>query len=428
MNTLYSSKLFAEANKHLVGGVNSPVRAFKGVGGTPLFITRGRGARVWDCDGNEFIDYVGSWGPMILGHARGEVLNEIHEAMKAGLSFGAPTFREIELACLIKEAYPSIELVRLTSSGTEGVMGAIRAARGFTGRSKIVKFDGCYHGHADYLLVKAGSGAQTLGEPDSAGIPAEFAALTLTARYNDLESVRKLFKENKGEIAALIVEPIVGNMGCILPQKGFLDGLREITKQEGALLILDEVMTGFRVAFGGAQEIYGIKPDLTTLGKIVGGGLPVGAYGGRKDVMEKVAPVGPVYQAGTLSGNPLSAAAGIATLKLLRDKKAYAALELKGQILEKGITEAARKLGVPLQFNRVGSMFSFFFSDKPVTDADSARGARADLFKKFFHHYLEEGVYMAPSAFEAGFISLAHEEKDLQLTIEAFERALKKSL
>lgn len=424
MTTQLSEKLFEEANKHLVGGVNSPVRAFKSVGGTPLFIVRAKGSKIWDADGNEYVDYVGSWGPAILGHAHPNVLRAIHETMKNGLSFGAPITQEIQLAQKVKEFFPSMEKVRFVNSGTEATMGAIRAARGFSGKMKIIKFDGCYHGHADYLLVKAGSGAQTLGTPDSAGVPADFVALTLVAKYNDLESVTELFKQNKNQIGAVIVEPVVGNMGCILPTKGFLKGLREICTQEKAVLIFDEVMTGFRVAHGGAQEMYDMTPDLTCLGKIIGGGMPVGAYGGKKEIMDLVAPLGPVYQAGTLSGNPLAMAAGLATLAELEKKGIYEALEAKGQQLETGLKEVAKKKGVPLQVNRAGSLFSFFFSDQPVRDADDARKADSALFKKVFHSMLDSGIYLAPSAFEAGFISLAHDSADIEKTIQAFESAL----
>lgn len=419
-----SENLFKEATKHLVGGVNSPVRAYKGVGGNPLFIQRAKGAYVYDADDNQYVDYVGSWGPAILGHANASVNDALKATIENGTSFGAPTAAEVELAQLVKEAYPSIDLVRFVNSGTEAVMGAIRAARGFTGKSKVIKFDGCYHGHADYLLVKAGSGAQTLGVPDSAGVPEDFAKHTLVARYNDVQSVADLLSANKNQVACVILEPVVGNMGCILPQADFLKGLRELTQKEGVLLIFDEVMTGFRVAHGGAQALYGIKPDLTTLGKIIGGGLPVGAYGGRRDIMECVAPVGPVYQAGTLSGNPLAMASGIQTLKLLSEKGVYEALEEKGAYLEKGLKYTALKKGIPLQVNRVGSMFSFYFSAKPVVDADSARGADSAKFAKLFHVLLGEGVYLAPSAFEAGFISLAHSKDDLDLTINAFAKAL----
>jgi len=389
-----------------------------------LFIQRAKGSYVYDADDNQYVDYVGSWGPAILGHANASVNDVLKATIENGTSFGAPTAAEVELAQLVKEAYPSIDLVRFVNSGTEAVMGAIRAARGFTGKSKVIKFDGCYHGHADYLLVKAGSGAQTLGVPDSAGVPEDFAKHTLVARYNDVQSVADLLSANKNQVACVILEPVVGNMGCILPQADFLKGLRELTQKEGVLLIFDEVMTGFRVAHGGAQALYGIKPDLTTLGKIIGGGLPVGAYGGRRDIMECVAPVGPVYQAGTLSGNPLAMASGIQTLKLLSEKGVYEALEEKGAYLEKGLRYVALKKGIALQVNRVGSMFSFYFSAKPVVDADSARGADSAKFAKLFHVLLGEGVYLAPSAFEAGFISLAHSKDDLDLTINAFAKAL----
>lgn len=423
-STTLSQKLFEEARQYLVGGVNSPVRAFKGVGGTPLFITRAKGSHIWDADGNEYIDYVGSWGPAILGHAHPKVLTSIHETMKNGTSFGAPTLHEIELAKLVTKAYPAIDLVRFVNSGTEATMSAIRLARGFTNRSKIIKFDGCYHGHADFLLVKAGSGAATLGIPDSAGVPAESAQNTLVACYNDLSSVEKLFKENKNQIACVIIEPIVGNMGCIPPQKGFLEGLAKLTGQEKALLIFDEVMTGFRVAFGGAQQLYGIKPDLTCLGKIIGGGLPVGAYGGRKEIMSLLAPEGPVYQAGTLSGNPPAMAAGKTTLQLLEQKEVYRQLEDKGSFLEEGLKGIANRVGIPIQVNRVGSLFSIFFSHTPVTNAIEARKADKNLFKKLFHSLLANGIYIVPSPFEAGFISLAHSQEDLDNTLKAFEIAL----
>lgn len=418
-----SKKLFHEASQHLVGGVNSPVRAFKAVGGEPLFITRAKGSRLWDADGAEYIDYVGSWGPAILGHADPDVLRAIHETMKNGTSFGAPTTHEIEMARLVKQAYPSIDLVRFVNSGTEATMGAIRLARGFTGKSKIIKFAGCYHGHADYLLVKAGSGAATLG-PDSAGVPGEFAAHTLVAKFNNLESVQKLINQNKNAIACVIVEPIMGNMGCIPPHEDFLTGLRNFTQKENIVLIFDEVMTGFRVAFGGAQELFGVQPDLTCLGKIIGGGLPVGAFGGRRDIMECLAPLGPVYQAGTLSGNPLAMAAGLATLKKLADKKVYAQLESKADYLAAGIKEIARQRGMAIQLNRVGSMFSIFFSAVPVVDADSASRANKESFAKFFHSMLKAGIYLAPSPFEAGFISLAHATADLDQTLQAFDKAI----
>ncbi len=424
MNNHNSQKLFVEALKHIPGGVNSPVRAYRSVGGDPLFISRAKGSKIWDVDSNEYIDYVGSWGPAILGHAHPKVLTALNETMKQGLSFGASHPGEIQLAKLVKEAFPSIDLLRFVNSGTEATMSALRLARAFTKRSKIVKFDGCYHGHADFLLVKAGSGAATLGIPDSAGVSAEFVASTLVARFNDIASVKKIFGENKNQIAAVIVEPIVGNMGCIPPAEGFLKGLREITANEGTLLIFDEVMTGFRVAFGGAQSLYHIKPDLTCLGKIIGGGLPVGAYGGRQDIMEMVAPLGPVYQAGTLSGNPLAMVAGIATLTELKDRKKYDLLEEKGKFLEEGMIQIADEKKIQFQFNRAGSLFSFFFAKEPVIDADSARKADSNFFKIFFHEMLKQGIYLAPSPFEAGFISLAHSSEELQTTLSAFKKSL----
>lgn len=419
-----SERLFAEAQLHIPGGVNSPVRAFKSVGGTPPFIVRAKGSRLYDADGNEFIDYVGSWGPAILGHTDSHVLTALHEAMKNGLSFGAPTTREIELARVVKKHVPSVELIRFVNSGTEATMSAIRVARGFTGRDKIIKFDGHYHGHADFLLVKAGSGAATCGTPDSAGVPASFAEHTLTAPFNNLDAVAKIFDTHRDQIACVIVEPIMGNMGCIPPQNGFLQGLRDLCDRHKAVLIFDEVMTGFRVGQGGAQGLYGIRPDLSCFGKIIGGGLPVGAYGGRRDIMECVAPVGKVYQAGTLSGNPLAMAVGLKTLELLERLHTYETLENLGRQLEEGFCEAARHHHIPLQFNRVGSLFSFFFSEKPVTDAFSARQAKRELFNKIFHHMLANGVYLAPSAFEAGFISLAHTAEDIAHTIKSFSEAL----
>lgn len=420
-----SQKLFLEAQKHIPGGVNSPVRAFKSMGSTPPFIVRAKGACVYDADGNTYIDYVGSWGPAILGHAAPEILNELNHVMKAGLSFGAPTPKEIELAGKVKAAYPSVDKIRFVSSGTEATMSAIRIARGFTGKDKIIKFDGCYHGHADYLLVKAGSGAETCGVPDSLGVPASFTQHTLVADFNDTDSVEKLASKNP-DIAAIIVEPIIGNMGCIPPQKSFLTRLRDICDAHKIVLIFDEVMTGFRVAFGGAQEIYGIKPDMTCFGKIIGGGLPVGAYGGRTDIMDCVAPLGGVYQAGTLSGNPLAMAVGCKTLDLLKDPQKYAQLEKMGSLLENELCNVRTRHAVPLQFNRVGSMFSFFFSDKPVIDGKTARAADQKKFVKVFHHALENGIYLAPSAFEAGFISLAHTEDDIHKTVEILARGMEK--
>jgi len=420
-----SQKLFDLAKKHIPGGVNSPVRAFKSVGGTPPFIVRAKGAYVYDADGNEYLDYVGTWGPAILGHAAPEILQELNSCMKNGLSFGASTPKEIELAQKVKEAFPSLELVRFVNSGTEATMSAIRVARGYTKKNKIIKFDGCYHGHADYLLVKAGSGAATCGVPDSLGVPESFTEHTLIARYNDLDSVKNLLAENK-DVACLIVEPVIGNMGCIPPQEGFLSGLREVCDQEGVVLIFDEVMTGFRVAKGGAQSLYSVKPDLTCLGKIIGGGLPVGAYGGKKEIMEQVAPVGGVYQAGTLSGNPLAMAVGSLTLDMLKDS-VYADLEEKGKILEKGFKRIAQENNVNICFNRIGSMFSLYFSDCEIKDADDARKANGDLFVKMFHHFLENGINLAPSPFEAGFISKTHSFEDVQRTIDVFESFFNKS-
>lgn len=419
-----SKKLFEEAKKHIPGGVNSPVRAFKSVGGTPPFIVRAKGAYVYDADGNVYIDYVGSWGPAILGHAVPEVLNVLNQTLKNGLSFGASTPKEIELAKAIKGAMPSIDLVRFVNSGTEATMSAIRVARGYTGKNKVIKFDGCYHGHADYLLVQAGSGAETCGVPDSLGVPASFSRHTLVARYNDLDSVRAQLESYPEDVACVIVEPVIGNMGCIPPQKGFLKGLRKLCDESGVLLIFDEVMTGFRVAFGGAQRMYDLCPDLTCLGKIIGGGLPLGAYGGRREIMESVAPLGGVYQAGTLSGNPLAMAVGLKTLQILSDKKIYEELEAKGKVLEEGFREAAKSKGVAVQINRVGSMFSFFFSETPVTHADEARKADCERFKKLFHHLLENNIYIAPSPFEAGFISRAHSRDDLEQTIRVFKTGL----
>lgn len=421
-----SQQLFETAQHHLVGGVNSPVRSFRSVGGTPVFIKRASGSTVTDVDGRSYIDYVGSWGPAILGHAHPQVLQAVQAAMADGLSFGAPCEKEITLAELVKKAFPSIELVRFVSSGTEATMGALRLARGFTGRSKIIKFNGCYHGHADSLLVRAGSGALTLGEPDSAGVPPEFAKHTLVAEYNDLDSVDRLLEANRALIAAVIVEPVVGNMGCVPPQSGFLEGLRARCSQEGIVFIFDEVMTGFRVALGGAQARYGITPDLTCLGKVVGGGMPVGAFGGRRDIMECLAPKGPVYQAGTLSGNPVAMAAGISTLRLLMSAAAdsYAALEARGAQLQAGIDAAVRRKGIAACVQRVGSMWTLFFSDGPMRSFADVERADLDRFRAFFHAMLRQGIYLAPSQFEACFISLAHSEDDIARTIAAVEQAL----
>jgi glutamate-1-semialdehyde 2,1-aminomutase len=419
-----SRALFARASELLPGGVDSPVRAFKSVGGDPLFIRRGSGARVWDEDGNDYIDYVGSWGPLLLGHAHPRIVEAVAEAARDGTSFGAPTAREVELAELVREAFPSIELVRFVNSGTEATMTAIRLARAFTGREKVVKFDGCYHGHADGLLVKAGSGVLTLGAPDSPGVPAAAAAHTLSATFNDLQSVVAAFQRYPGEIAAVIVEPVAGNMGVLPPDQGFLSGLRALTQEHGALLIFDEVISGFRVAYGGAQELYGVEADLTCLGKIIGGGLPVGAYGGRREVMQQMAPVGPVYQAGTLSGNPLAMAAGIAMLKELRESRPYAQLEEFAAYLSAGLQEAAERAGVPVFGNRVGSMMTLFFTEQPVFDYASAKRANADRYGRYFRGMLERGVYFAPSQFEAAFVSTAHQWSDLDATIAAAEEVM----
>ena len=414
-----SEKLFAEALKFIPGGVNSPVRAFRAVGGHPFFVTKAKGARVWDVDGNELIDYVCTWGPAILGHAHPKIISAVTAAAKKGTSFGIPNPFEVTMARLICERFPSIQKVRMTNSGTEACMSAIRLARGFTRRDKIIKFDGCYHGHADSLLVKAGSGALTFGHPDSAGVPADFAKYTIVLPFNDVDAVKAAFAANKNEIAAVIVEPVPGNAGLYLPREGYLQFLREITRANGALLILDEVMTGFRLAPGGAQERFGISPDLTCLGKIIGGGLPVGAFGGRADVMDFLAPLGPVYQAGTLSGNPIAMAAGIAALEELGKGRVYARLESAGARLEAGMRDAAKAAKIPVQFNRCGSMFCAYFTGEPVWNlADAMKSDRAP-FKKFFHGMLKEGIYLAPSQFEAGFISTAHTAADIDATVRA---------
>jgi glutamate-1-semialdehyde 2,1-aminomutase len=417
-NTARSESLFAEAQRHLPGGVNSPVRAFKGVGGTPRFIARAAGSRLWDADGNELIDYVGSWGPLIAGHAHPAVVEAVQRAAERGTSYGAPTEAEVRLAALVKEAFPSIDLVRFVNSGTEATMSALRLARAVTGRAVVVKFDGGYHGHADGLLVQAGSGPLTLGSPDSPGVPAAAAGLTLSLPYNDLAAVEAAFGGRPGEIAAVIVEPVAGNMGVIPPAPGFLAGLRDLCTRHGALLIFDEVITGFRVAWGGAQARFSVHPDLTCLGKIIGGGLPVGAYGGRRDLMESVSPLGPVYQAGTLSGNPLAMAAGIATLDLLRQPGVYDGLEALGARLAEGLAAAARAAGVDYTTNRVGSMLTGFFCPGPVTDYATALRADRQRYAHFFHQLLARGVYVAPSQFEASFVSLAHTEADVDSTVE----------
>jgi glutamate-1-semialdehyde 2,1-aminomutase len=423
-----SKKLFEQAQRYLPGGVDSPVRAFKAVGGTPLFIKRGQGSRLYDEDGNEFIDYVGSWGPLILGHAHPRVVKAIKKAAEHGSSFGAPTELETTLAKLICGAMPSIEMVRFVNSGTEATMSAIRLARAFTSRNKVLKFAGCYHGHSDGLLAKAGSGMATLGIPSSPGVPAAVTADTLVAPYNNVEAVEQLFKDFASDIAAVIVESIAGNMGVVLPQPAFLECLRSLTRQYRALLIFDEVITGFRVAYGGAQQLYKIIPDLTCLGKIIGGGLPVGAYGGRRDIMEMVAPSGSVYQAGTLAGNPLAMTAGIETITILKESSAYQELEKKSSLLEKGIIEAVNKTGMEIQLPRIGSMFTVFFAREPVTDYETAAKADSKLYAKFFHQMLSNGVYLPPSQFEASFVSAAHTHKDIQSTISAVEKSFKSLL
>jgi glutamate-1-semialdehyde 2,1-aminomutase len=422
-----SRALQKRAEKLIPGGVNSPVRAFKAVGGDAPIITRGHGACMTDADGNEYIDYVGSWGPLILGHAHPAVVKAIQDAAAEGTSFGATSPREAELAELVKKAMPAVERMRFVSSGTEATMSALRLARAFTNRKYIVKFEGCYHGHADALLVKAGSGLATFGIPGSAGVPEESTQFTIALAFNDVAALKAAFKKFAKKIAAVIVEPVVGNMGCVPPAPGYLEALREITAKDGALLIFDEVMTGFRVAFGGAQQLYRIKPDLTCLGKIIGGGLPVGAYGGRKDIMEMVAPVGPVYQAGTLSGNPLAMAAGIATLaELDRDSGIYDRLEFNSELLCNGVAEAAKAAAIPLTINRVGSMFTFFFTDKNVWDWPSAERSDTKKFAKFHRAMLEIGVYLPPSQFEAAFLSAAHTADEVNSTVDAAAAALKR--
>ncbi len=424
MHTSKSNELFRRAQHSIPGGVNSPVRAFQSVDLTPLFIEKASGSRIYDADGNEFIDYVGSWGPMILGHAPSVVLDEIHKVIDRGLSFGAPTELEIELAELIKNMMPNIEMVRMVNSGTEATMSAIRVARGFTGRDKIIKFSGCYHGHADHLLVKAGSGAATFGQPDSPGVPSAFAAETLIAQYNNLENVKEIVEMNPGEIAAIILEPVAGNMGVIAPVAGFLNGLRELCDREGILLIFDEVMTGFRVSKGGAQELFHVIPDLTTLGKIIGGGLPVGAYGGRLDIMEKVSPVGGIYQAGTLSGNPMAMTAGLATLKELNKPGVYEDIGSKSVWLVNEMKDILNKKSVPYRIQQVGGMFGFFFIDQDVNNFDDALKCDTKLFSRFFKEMLNNGIYLAPSAFEAAFMSTAHSEMDLEKTRDAFDASI----
>ncbi|HEY4417117.1 MAG TPA: glutamate-1-semialdehyde 2,1-aminomutase [Verrucomicrobiae bacterium] len=425
MNRVASEKLFAEALNFIPGGVNSPVRAFRAVGGQPFFVNRAAGARVWDVDGNELIDYIGTWGPAILGHAHPKIIAAVKATAENGTSFGIPNPLEVTMAKLICELVPSVQKVRMTNSGTEACMSAIRLARGFTRRDKIVKFDGCYHGHADSLLVKAGSGALTFGHPDSAGVPASFTQHTIVVPFNDIEALRAVFAANKNEIAGIIVEPVPGNAGLYLPQPGYLEFLREITAAHGALLIFDEVMTGFRVAKGGAQERFRITPDLSCFGKIIGGGLPVGAFGGRADIMDLLAPLGPVYQAGTLSGNPLALAAGIAALEELQFSGAYCALEELGEQLEAGLRGAAKAAGIPVRFNICGSMFCGYFTDEPVHNLADAMKSDRERFKKFFHGMLDAGIYFAPSQFEAGFISTAHTMADIERTVQAAAKVLR---
>jgi glutamate-1-semialdehyde 2,1-aminomutase len=420
-----SEKLFAEALRFIPGGVNSPVRAFRAVGGQPFFVNRAAGARVWTVDGDELIDYVGTWGPAIHGHAHPKIIAAVKAAADHGTSFGIPNPFEVTMARLVCEAVPSVQKVRMCNSGTEACLSAIRLARGFTRRDKIIKFDGCYHGHGDSLLVKAGSGALTFGNPDSAGVPADFAKHTVVLPFNDPEAVRAAFAANPGQIACIIVEPVPANAGLYLPKPGYLEFLSRITTEHGALLIFDEVMTGFRLARGGAQERFGITPDLSCFGKIIGGGLPVGAFGGRADVMDHLAPVGPVYQAGTLSGNPLAMAAGIAALELLQDGTAYQRLEQLGALLETGMKDAARSAGVPVEFRRIGSMFCGYFTSRPVHNLADAMHSDRERFKRFFHGMLERGIYLAPSQFEAGFLSTGHTEADIEATVKAAAAALK---
>jgi len=419
-----SEDLFHRAQRVIPGGVNSPVRAFQAVGGKPLFIQRGNGSRIWDVDGKEYIDYVGSWGPLIFGHRSPEVIEALNQVLAIGTSFGAPTEREVELAELITQLLPSVEKVRLVSSGTEATMSAIRLARGFTGRERIIKFDGCYHGHGDSLLVRAGSGVATLGLPDSPGVPSSLAELTSVLPFNDSNALKSEFDRRGSQIACVIIEPVAGNMGCVEPRPGYLELLRNLTKRSGSILIFDEVMTGFRVALGGAQQRYGVQPDLTTMGKVIGGGLPVGAYGGRAEIMDRIAPAGPIYQAGTLSGNPLAVSAGLATLKRLQKDSPYDRLEALGARLERGVIEAAGKAGIQVRVNRVGSMLTFFFTDREVTDFQSARTSDTKRFSRFFHAMIDQGIYLPSSQFEAVFISTAHTESDIDQTVSAATRAL----
>ncbi len=426
MNIQKSEELFEEAKKYIPGGVNSPVRAFKSVGGNPLFISKGYGSKMIDVDGNEYVDYIGSWGPHIFGHNPDFVKDALYNAIENGVSFGAPTEAEIKMAKLVTELIPSMEMVRMVNSGTEATMSAVRAARGFTGKEKFIKFEGCYHGHADYFLIKAGSGALTLGVPTSPGVTVGNAKDTLMADFNDLDSVKKVVQENKNEIAAIIVEPIAGNMGVVKMSDEFAKGLRQICDEENIVLIFDEVMTGFRVAKGGAQEVLGIKPDLSTFGKIIGGGLPVGAFGGKREIMEKIAPSGPIYQAGTLSGNPLAMSAGYAVLSYIKENSnIYDILEEKSLYLEKGMKENLSNLGKNFAMNRVGSMSCMFFTEENVVDFKTAVKSNTELYGKYFHEMLNRGIYLAPAQFEAMFISSVHSKEDLDKTIKAHYESLK---
>jgi glutamate-1-semialdehyde 2,1-aminomutase len=425
MTHTQSEKLFAEALKYIPGGVNSPVRAFRAVGGQPFFVNKAKGARVWDVDGNEYIDYVLTWGPAILGHTHPKIISAVKDAAEHGTSFGIPNPYEVTMAKLICKLVPSVQKVRMTNSGTEACMSAIRLARGFTKRDKIIKFDGCYHGHADSLLVKAGSGALTFGNPDSAGVPAAFTQHTIVVPYNNVEAVKAAFVANKNQIAGIIVEPVPGNAGLYLPKPGYLEFLQEITKANGALLIFDEVMTGFRLAKGGAQARFNITPDLSCFGKVIGGGLPVGAFGGRAEIMDYLAPVGPVYQAGTLSGNPIAMAAGIAALEELQTGGAYCQLEELGEQLETGMRDAAKSAGVAVQFNSCGSMFCGYFTSEPVHNLADAMKSNRERFKKYFHGMLEQGIYLAPSQFEAGFISTVHTREDIDKTVRAAAKVMR---
>jgi len=418
-----SAKLFAEAQQYIPGGVNSPARAFKAVEMDPPFVIRGNGSKLYDEDGNEYIDYVQSFGPLILGHRHPKVIAALQECLEIGTSFGAPTALETEMAKLVVDMVPSVEMVRMVNSGTEATMSALRVARGYTQRDKIVKFAGNYHGHADHLLIKAGSGALTLGVPTSPGVPQSIAQNTITAPYNNLETLKEIFAAEGDSIAAVILEPVAGNMGCVPPQPGFLEGVRKLTKEYGSLLIFDEVMTGFRVSLGGAQQYYNVDPDLTCLGKVIGGGLPVGAYGGKREIMEQVAPVGPVYQAGTLSGNPLAMTAGLATLKALKEPGVFEEIEQKAAKLCEGLKAAAEEEGIAVKTTRVGSMFGLFFSDQDIIDFDSVDSCDLGKFTKYFNTMLQEGIYFAPSQFEAGFMSLAHTDKDIEHTIAAAKKA-----